>query len=363
MARETRPRSGRVSKFGMCVNEECEKYKEVQEITHGDFICEKCGKPLTSCPPPTNKGGKGKMIGIIVAAVALLAIIGIFLFTGGKPKVEKLTLDKTQLTLKVGQTDELNVAIMPEEAQPQLFWQSTNDSVVSVANGVVTALKAGKAQVKVFVMDNEAVSAICEYTVVDIDVDMQTLDIVEDPIILRPGGYQLLTVNFTPDDQTEMILWNSSNDSVAKVSPRGKVEAVGVGEAMIIAKSERTGIADTARVSVEGLAQMPEEKASETKDPAQQPTAAPAPKATPKPASASSGSKNLGYATFRGSWPNDVNGRMIFNSSHVIDSKDPKKRVAEAGDYVIGEWSDGHLVQGIWYGADNTVKGSIIIGK
>ena len=89
------------------------------------------------------------------------------------------------------------------------------------------------------------------------------------------------------------------------------------------------------------------------------PTAKPA--ATPKPAS--SGSKNLGYATFKGSWPNDVNGRMVFTSSHVIDSKDPKKRMAEAGDYVIGEWSDGHLVQGIWYGADNQVKGSIIIGK
>ena len=89
------------------------------------------------------------------------------------------------------------------------------------------------------------------------------------------------------------------------------------------------------------------------------PTAKPA--ATPKPAS--SGSKNLGYATFKGSWPNDVNGRKVFTSSHVIDSKDPKKRMAEAGDYVIGEWSDGHLVQGIWYGADNQVKGSIIIGK
>ena len=79
----------------------------------------------------------------------------------------------------------------------------------------------------------------------------------------------------------------------------------------------------------------------------------------PKPSS----SKNLGYATFKGSWPNDVNGRMIFNTSHIIDSKDPKCRMAEAGDYVIGEWSEGHLVQGIWYGSDNQVKGSIIIGK
>ena len=92
------------------------------------------------------------------------------------------------------------------------------------------------------------------------------------------------------------------------------------------------------------------------------PAAKPAAPAAPKPA-ASGGSKNLGYATFKGSWPNDVNGRMVFKTSHVIDSKDPKGRVAEAGDYVIGEWADGHLVQGIWYGADNQVKGSVIIGR
>ena len=364
MARETRSRSGRVSKFGMCVNEECEKYKEVQEITHGDFVCEKCGKPLTSCPPPANKDGKGKMIGIIAGIVALLAIICIFLFTGGKPKVGKLTLDKTQLTLKVGLTDQLNVTVEPEDAQPQLFWQSTNDSVVSVVNGAVTALKAGKAQVKVWVMDDDKVSAVCEYTVIEENVDLQTLDIVEDPLVLRPGGFQQLMTSCTPENQNEKILWTSSDESVAKVSLRGKVEAIGIGEAIIIARSERTGIADTAKVSVEGPLEneVKEVASSKQSSSTPAPTASSKPAPAPKPA-ASGGSKNLGYATFKGSWPNDVNGRMVFKSSHVIDSKDPKKRVAEAGDYVIGEWSDGHLVQGIWYGADNTVKGSIIIGK
>jgi len=108
----------------------------------------------------------------------------------------------------------------------------------------------------------------------------------------------------------------------------------------------------------DSLAAVEAANAKKQETPAAKPSAAPA---TPKPAA--SGSKNLGYATFKGSWPNDVNGRMVFTSSHVIDSKDPKKRVAEAGDYVIGEWADGHLVQGIWYGSDNQVKGSVIIGR
>ena len=79
------------------------------------------------------------------------------------------------------------------------------------------------------------------------------------------------------------------------------------------------------------------------------------------------GVKNYSYGTFRGTLknglPHDVSGRMIFKTTHRIDSRDPKGRVAEPGDYVIGEFSEGHLVQGIWYGEDRQVKGSIIIGK
>ena len=109
-----------------------------------------------------------------------------------------------------------------------------------------------------------------------------------------------------------------------------------------------------------------EQKAAPSPAPAAPAAAASAPKSAPKPApapAATSGSKNLGYATFKGTWPNDVNGRLVFKTSHVIDSRDPKGRIAEPGDYVIGEFSEGHLVQGIWYSADNQVKGSIIIGK
>jgi len=117
-------------------------------------------------------------------------------------------------------------------------------------------------------------------------------------------------------------------------------------------------VADSlARITEE--ARLAEEKAKEKA----QSTPAPAKPVMPTTPRTSSGSKDLGYATFKGTWPNDVNGRMIFKTSHVIDNRDPKGRIAEAGDYVIGEFSEGHLVQGIWYGADNVVKGSVIIGK
>lgn len=87
----------------------------------------------------------------------------------------------------------------------------------------------------------------------------------------------------------------------------------------------------------------------------------------PAPTPTPSRFKDLGYATWKGALkngqPNDENGTMTFKESHRIDSRDPQSRMAEPGDYIIGEYVDGKLVQGIWYDKDNTVKGSIIIGR
>lgn len=84
-----------------------------------------------------------------------------------------------------------------------------------------------------------------------------------------------------------------------------------------------------------------------------------------KSSQSANGTVNLGYAKFIGplkSGKPNGQGRMTFASSHQIDSRDPKGRVADAGDYVIGEWNNGNLIQGRWYGSDGNVKGSIIIG-
>lgn len=118
---------------------------------------------------------------------------------------------------------------------------------------------------------------------------------------------------------------------------------------------EQQRVQDSLQAVADSLAAL---AANQPKAQAEAPVATPAPRPT-----STSGTKDLGYATFKGSWPDDVNGRLVFKTDHQIDSRDSKARMAEAGDYVIGEFSEGHLVQGIWYGADGVVKGSIIIGK
>ena len=213
----------------------------------------------------------------------------------------------------------------------------------------IVAVSCGKTQKS---SDQAKPDISASYDFAGQDIDVRKLDILEEPIlgkpiVLRPGGSQQIRIITVPENHNEVILWSSSDETVAKVSETGRLDALRKGTARIIATSERSGVSDTAVVSVEEEREVPIKSVKKIPD---------GPKAP-------SGYKSFGYATFRGSWPNDVKGRMDFISSHVIDSRDPKGRVAEAGDYVIGEWSEGHLVQGVWYGADNQVKGRILIGK
>lgn len=89
---------------------------------------------------------------------------------------------------------------------------------------------------------------------------------------------------------------------------------------------------------------------------------------SPKPATQinpTSGTINLGYATWKGGILNgkpNGKGTMSFTSSHRLDSRDPKLRVAEAGDRIEGTYIKGHLDYGRWFKSDGSSE-TIMLGE
>ena len=159
------------------------------------------------------------------------------------------------------------------------------------------------------------------------------------------GGFFVLGKGETkPDPESTAVLPVDSDNIKAEQHRADSIEA-----AQIAAEQQRI------KDSLDAAAKTDEQKKNESKPIVSQPDPV------------SSGTIDLGYAIFKGTLkngkPDAVNGRLIFKVAHQIDSRDSKQRMAEAGDYIIGEFSEGHLVQGIWYGADNQVKGSVIIGR
>lgn len=78
--------------------------------------------------------------------------------------VDSVTLDKTELQIKEGDTAQLTATITPEEAADKaITWTSSNEEVAKVSDsGLVTAVAEGEAEIKATVGGKEA---ICKVTV------------------------------------------------------------------------------------------------------------------------------------------------------------------------------------------------------
>lgn len=125
--------------------------------------------------------------------------------------------------------------------QDILAWSSSNDSIVTVENGLVTAKGEGTAIIKV---ECNGKTDSCEVTVKN-----TVTEIEEDTVFLRTKGadktYQL---NSSVTGRSNSVKWTSSDNKVASVS-KGKVTAKKAGTATITATAN--GVSDSVTVTVE----------------------------------------------------------------------------------------------------------------
>jgi len=83
--------------------------------------------------------------------------------------VTSLEIDRTELEMKVGDTETLYAKILPENATDQtVTWASSDDKVVTVTQeGKVTAVGAGKTTITITTNDGSNLTATCTVTVTE----------------------------------------------------------------------------------------------------------------------------------------------------------------------------------------------------
>ena len=142
-----------------------------------------------------------------------------------------VTLDKTSLSLAVGEFVQLTATVKPDEATDKnVTWTSSDESVAKVADGKVTAVKSGKATITAKCEDKTAECAV----IVTVPTGSVTLD--KTSLSLAVGETAQLTATVNPDDATDKnVAWASSDESVAKVA-NGKVTAIKAGNATVTAQ-------------------------------------------------------------------------------------------------------------------------------
>lgn len=133
-----------------------------------------------------------------LAKLALLAAATAFLLVAfpacsndddddGIVSVTGVSLNKTAESVEIGKTVTLTAEVAPTNATNKaVTWKSSDDTIATVANGVVTGVKAGEATITVTTVDGEK-TATCNVTVTsassgtteDYVLDLESIDATE----------------------------------------------------------------------------------------------------------------------------------------------------------------------------------------
>ena len=170
-------------------------------------------------------------------------------------KATGIEIRPSSVTLEVGKTEELSFAVLPEQAVQKVLWESSNEKIVTVKEGKVTAIAAGKAEVKAVVAENKSLTAVCTVTVTAPVPEttpvtgLTPTPAVDLPVSLTVGGMQTFGVAVVPEDASNpAVNWSVDNEAVTLSAATGTsvtVTAASAGTAVVTAVS-----ADNSEVAV-----------------------------------------------------------------------------------------------------------------
>ena len=150
--------------------------------------------------------------------------------------VTSVSLDKTSLGLTEGDTETLTATVEPSDAtNKNVTWSTSDASIATVTDGVVTAVAPGTATITVTTEDGNK-TATCAVTVTAATVPVTGVTLNKTSTSLYVGDTETLTPTITPDNATNKnVTWSSDDTSVATVDASGLVTAVARGTAVITA--------------------------------------------------------------------------------------------------------------------------------
>ncbi len=149
--------------------------------------------------------------------------------------VTAISLPSTK-SISIGNSETLVVTYTPSNANTgkSITWTSSNNSVVTVSNGVINGISPGSATITA--TSEGGFTAKCTVTVSNISVTGITLSTTSETLAL--GATKQLIATVSPSNATNKnVTWSSSSSSVASVDSTGLVTANAVGSATITAKT------------------------------------------------------------------------------------------------------------------------------
>ena len=161
----------------------------------------------------------------------------------------------TSITLNVGDALQLGATLSPETARTVLTWKCSKAKVATVdANGVVTALKEGKAKITVTTANKK--KATIAVLVADPNKPLGVSIAQGGAATMNVGDALQLDAVLAPETARTVLTWKSSKAKVATVDANGVVTALKAGKAKITVTTANKKKA-TIMVQVVGAGNVP----------------------------------------------------------------------------------------------------------
>ena len=169
-------------------------------------------------------------------------------------KPDAIRLDEDDLNMEIGQTRKLEVTFTPEGANAaDVVWNSSNKSVATVENGLVTALAAGRTSITVKCNDG-SLAAMCQVTVTEPRPDKVFVTSITIPSVLelKLGASSVLVPTVLPDNADDKSVTFSVEGDCVSVDPKtGKIDALKVGTAKVtVTANDASGVKAECNVTV-----------------------------------------------------------------------------------------------------------------
>ncbi len=186
----------------------------------------------------------------LIVSMMLAFILSFFSCEEPTTPVTSITLTSESLSLTEGESFKLTASVNPSNATDKtLVWSSSDTTVASVTDGLVTAIKGGTATISVLSNDGGA-KAKCTVIVSKKIIEVQSITLsskYEDMIV---GDTLRLTATINPDDASnKTVFWRSSDATIAKVT-EGLIYAMKEGSATIKAFGGNNFVSDSCMVSI-----------------------------------------------------------------------------------------------------------------
>lgn len=151
--------------------------------------------------------------------------------------VYAIKINKDEITLGIGYSENLNVS---GASSNSVTWTSTNEGIITVNNGLVTAKSVGTAYISV---TDGVGSDTCKINVINNFVPVSNISLSKNGDTIKVGETKKIGASIIPNNATnKTISYSSLNTNIAKVDSSGNVTGIAVGSTYISLVAESKSI-------------------------------------------------------------------------------------------------------------------------